>query len=134
MEVRAMKRDISFRGKRIDTGEWVYGCYCYNPLTQKGYIYSFDCERSYVYEVDPSSVGQCTGIKDKNGREIYEGDVLQQGNKRFKVKWGMGEPSFFALSDEKWGNCYSVQGLANNGAVVIGNIHDNPELLQEVSP
>lgn len=74
-------------------------------------------------------VMQYTGIKDKDGKEIYEGDILEKDNQRFKVKWGCSEPSFFALTKETHCNCYSVYGLAAHGAVVTGNIYENPELL-----
>lgn len=64
------------------------------------------------------------------GKEIYEGDILERDGKRYKVVWGFGEPSFFAKTNETHCNCYSVNGLANHGAVVIGNIYENPEVVR----
>jgi uncharacterized phage protein (TIGR01671 family) len=126
-------REIEFRGKRIDTGEWVYGCYCYNPLMEKGYIYSFDCERSYVYEVIPETVRQYTGLKDKNGKKIFEGDIVhcvsQTDTANMVVIFEEGE--FHMVLCEKYKNYIPLCGfycIRNFTKEVIGNIHE-----QEVS-
>ena len=119
-------REILFRGKSIDNGKWIYGyaamsggtfIICDNGLTYGGFI---------VYEVIPETVGQFTGLTDKNGVRIFEGDILQyewSGKKNIDYieysgnMFTYSECIRFSLSDDE----------------VIGNIHDNPEILNNSS-
>lgn len=66
----SMKREIKFRGKRLNNGEWVYG-----DLRDTGYNTTITNRMHYV--VDPETVGQFTGLKDRSGKEIYEGDIIR---------------------------------------------------------
>ena len=115
-----------FRAKRIDNGEWVVGNYQRRfDLLGNGehYIFSSKNHNSWEYtEVDPSTICQCTGIRDKNGKLIWENDILKyqwDGEERIDViKY---QPPIFTYSDSfRW---------SLNEDEVIGNIFDNPVLL-----
>ena len=121
-----MTREIKFRGKRIDTGEWVYGY-----LADDNYINDINTVDLSSVEVDPDTVGQYTGLKDRNGDDVFEGDLLRTFEDDIMVvKWvGSG----FISSCIK----PAITGLINTNryaypvSEVIGNIHDNPELLED---
>ena len=128
-------REIKFRGKSIETGEWIYGYYVYTNDRHR-IIYEdyegFYCEE----EVDPETVGEYISLKDKAGREIYEGDIL----KLVLVDWSDVPEDIFTVSSEQFVEdvCYLKAIIANAIEVesqtdcieVIGNIYDNPELLE----
>ena len=132
-------REILFRGKRIDNGEWVEGAYMpYYYSTRYGKvaaIFTNDdvlCKTSR-YPVDPSTVGQYVGLKDKNGKRIFEGDIL--GTRYYYLS-----PDNVAVEVVKWFcNGWVIQEgdrpptmLEEDEIMpyseVIGNVHDNKEL------
>lgn len=127
-----MNREILFRGKRTDNGEWVEGylCECHHKDTGK-YDYAIQemFENGYImHEVIPETVGQYTGLTDKNGKKIFEGDICKHrsnysGNTVISVVT-YTDGHFLALVCENSGFELSEK------LEVIGNIHDNPELLE----
>ena len=130
-------REILFRGKRMDNGEWVYGYYVHiGPVScQRTYIIPEYASALYVNEVYPSTVGQYTGLNDKHGKRIFEGDVAKvlQGKDKDIAYVGFENGAFMLYP--KTGNIYERtlwEYWYNDWDVeVIGNITDNPELLEK---
>ena len=119
-----MQREIKFRGKRIDNSEWVYGFYTKIAVNfgQNDVIMEQTKGGSFVPQfIDIKTLGQFIGILDKNGTEIYEDDVVSNGVFVTVVEYCDGWYFPFGNSD----TC-----LYSDEVEVIGNIHDNPELLE----
>lgn len=157
--------DIKFRGKSVKDGKWVYGdffndngkqCFIifYNSAIEHHVGFGKCYLRTEKYEeIDPATTGLYTGLKDKNGTEIYTGDIVQihqflfDGNEFEQetigvIKWGeygwiLSNINSKTIND--WmgynngdGEAYLIDfyGLHEDGFEVIGNIYDNPELLE----
>lgn len=120
-------REILFRGKRLDTGEWVKGYYLHlGPVgLERTYIIPHYASALYTYEVDPATVGQFIGRVDVYGARIFEGDIVEHASGRFVVQYINGISRF---AGTKPGISFSVFVFENS--VKVGNIHDNPELLE----
>ena len=116
-------REILFRGKRIDNGEWVEGNY---SIMLSGRVAIQPIGRIVTYEVLPTTVGQFTGLTDKNGKKIFEGDIVKYENKIYEIKY-LEKYARFAPSNES--TVFMV--CAFNHLEVVGNIYDNPELLKD---
>lgn len=119
-----MKREILFRGKRVDNGEWVEGFYCGDhPFMD----FSFIVIGSVEYKVKTETVGQFTGLTDKNGVKIFEGDILKKEyrTESFILTVSWGENGFVFKCE----NDYSDNIKILSTSKIIGNIHDNKDLL-----
>ena len=140
-------REIKFRGKRIDNGEWVHG-YIVKVASPCGlgwvmHIPAKDPDDNHrVVQVDPATIGQYTGLNDKNGVEIYEGDIVSPSNSwnpelKFVVTFGKGVfdsgyysfTGFYLISDDGRQGEDQYEISKDSVYEIIGNIHDNPELL-----
>lgn len=129
-----MSRIIKFRGKRIDGGCWVYGNYIKVTPYKNNDGHKICSQDTWdMIDVIPETVGQFTNMSDKNGKEIYEGDIVLSGMDSHDewipsnaiIKW-----------DAEWAMFvqYLVDGrgeqMMDVPTEIIGNIHDNPELME----
>lgn len=128
-------RQIKFRGKDLNTGEWVYGDLEIHRKDSRRLIHSYNADGDYnrQYDVDEETIGQFTGLHDKNGKDIYEGDIIcfVDGQKRVNGEW-IDNKHIYVV--EYSGAAFSgVAGLSEvmDAVEVIGNIFDNPELLKQ---
>ena len=145
-----MNREIIFRGKSIAKGKWLYG----NIQIPKAPYEYFMWDNGWQTQVDANTIGQYTGLKDKVGKKIFEGDILKfiapDGTIRyFVVEWASEDRILRPLSDfvpdgnpiRISGWCFNwnghrlyptvIDGVPDNERMeIVGNIHDNPNLLK----
>lgn len=122
-----MTREILFRGKRVDNGEWVEGYYSPVNIPITGNMGHFINVGGYrAVEIDPETVSQFTGLEDKLGTKIFEGDVIDDLGVEYIVVFDSDYAQFRGKFD---GWNAEISHIASR-CEVIGNIHDNPELLE----
>ena len=133
-------REIFFRGKDADNGEWVYGYYAHfkNMHDVKADIIYTGYADMYMgsilpecYDINPKTIGQYTGLTDKNGTRVFEGDIVNYNGSIHKVvfenRYYNARFGIVVEEKETWSFGMSVPPYLME---VIGNIHDNPELLE----
>lgn len=144
-------REIKFRAKRVDDGEWIYGARlftgCDLVIVTSDDIDNFSSYRGgrigfsvVSSKVDPDTVGQFTGLKDKNGQDIYDGDIMHihcdDDVEPIEIKFGDYDDGTGSGVFEYHNGfyldliCDYAIGInfLNSNSVILGNIHDNPEL------
>ncbi len=122
-----MEDRFKFRAIRIDNKNLVYGYLRFIYMHHTNYCSIFCPDTNLNYDCDTNTLEQCTGLKDKKGKLIYEGDIL-------KDKYGALHPISWNVKGFYEADTFAVAGFYNaiqEDMEVIGNIHENPELLKE---
>ena len=127
-------REILFHGKRVDNGEWVEGDLLQTRYHSGHIEYQIMLQTpvSSAYPVLPETVGQYTGLTDKNGKRIFEGDILNTSNSNCRIWYVDYKHTAFCVNQVNANYCCLLDEFMQYSSVeVISNIHDNPELLVE---
>ena len=136
-------REILFRGKRTDNGEWAEGYYIHRPSAVGIGKSNPSCiwvpaidpdDNTKIFEVFPETVCQFTGLCDKNGRKIFEGDIVEGNSEYFTYTHPYGKVVYdggqYLISFDDVLEDIECLGAWANDVEIIGNIYDNPELLE----
>lgn len=143
-------REIKFRGKTVNGNEWIYGMtISKGTIKRKANKFFMEVEENRWKGLQDGSLGQYTGLKDKNGKEIYEGDILRGNEYPFncdgvdnyyaEIVWADNVGGFYRVTHKKpnstvrgisCGNWYMMIEEDVINFEVIGNIYDNPELIK----
>ena len=131
-----MNRTIKFRGKNLYNNEWIFSDLIQYESGEMA-IFSkklsqYGCETTEMFnrsKVIPETVGQFTGLLDKNGKEIYEGDILNNGQRNYFVCWNSERGAWWLKNKDL---IYTTPlGFLSIELFVVGNIYDNPDLIKE---
>lgn len=131
-------REILFRGKSVSSNDWIYGSLLVSNsgLLQDSREYMIWTVNIEKYHVLPESIGQFTGLIDKNGKQIFEGDILSDGAvvEWFdSLSWDGGGSNHSGFYCKKWFGYWrdgdlEYHNMFNSETEIIGNVFDNPEL------
>lgn len=123
-----MNREILFRGKRQDYGVWVEGYYMHNFWNDGGDTIHFP--DGGCCEIISETLGQYTGLTDKNGRKIFEGDIVgdAEEGRLYKMIWSQENMRYY-IEDEN-GEQWDFDSNYSISLEVVSNVFDNPELLR----
>jgi uncharacterized phage protein (TIGR01671 family) len=125
-------REILFRGKRVDNGEWVEGYYV-KELCGTVYILADEGDQwdsqtmLTLVEIDESTVGQFTGLTDKNGVKIFGGDVVETMSKHYNVEFKEERGGWFPFAVDDGCGCCAYNTASPGNVAIIGNIHDGTD-------
>jgi uncharacterized phage protein (TIGR01671 family) len=131
---RFWMREILFRGKRKDNGEWVYGDLCHDIPGARMILVREGIYEGEDFLIHPETLGQYTGIEDKNGAKIFEGDIIK-GYYFLKDEYYVGkveyseELSAYILTGHGYNQVVWLASFGKPDTEIIGNVIDNPELL-----
>lgn len=119
-----MNREILFRGKRVDSSEWFEGSYWLSRSAVRETTYITDGYGN-LFCVIPETVGQYTGLTDKNGVKIFEGDIIKHKENLFEIKYSTEQARYLAVLTNG-----VFDPVAMQNCEVVGNVFDNSELLK----
>ena len=124
-----MEDKYLFKAKRLNNGEWVQG-YLYGIWEKRYILWGMTNDIPDMIEVDPSTICQCTGLRDENGKLIWENDIIKCRLGKAIVLWDEAEWKIKKHDDFIWYKDLYYWVISARNAEVIGNIFDNPELLE----
>jgi len=139
-------REIKFRGISKENNKWVFGFYGISAYCSQGTDFTIHPEVRTSIRIEGNTLGQYSGLKDKEGKEIYEGDILTDKDKNTTIVVWIDEWAMFGcMFHDEW-ELYRLKGvkeidesmfwtfpIENNQLEVIGNIHENADLFSERS-
>lgn len=123
-----MNDRFKFRAKRIDNNKFVYGYLCFIYIDNEKHCKIYSPDDAMSYDCYTETLGKCTGLKDRNGQLTYEGDILDNISidEQYEVRWDEDTARFCCITDNE---IYDFDNFDVTAFEVIGNIHENKELL-----